>query len=160
LVDATTGQMHSGFEPEALVATLDAAIPEATATEFALLDEYDDYYYSRGDQLPLPVLRVKFNDENESWLYADPEKGQLLSLIHKWSRVERWVYSGLHSLDFAFWYHKRPLWDIGVLFLLTGGLATSLLGLYFGMRRLKTDVVTLIKKMSRKKAAEELTHAT
>ena len=65
----------------------------------------------------------------------------------------------LHSLDFAFWYHKRPLWDIGVLFLMTGGLATSLLGLYFGLRRLKYDVAGLVSRLTRRKAAAELSNA-
>jgi hypothetical protein len=151
VLDALAGQAQSQFEPAALVEALDSAVPEAKVTDYALLNDYDDYYYSRGNQLHLPVLRVKFDDPNESWLYVDPQQGQLLSLIHKYSRIERWLYSGLHSLDFAFWYHQRPLWDIGVLLLLTGGLATSVLGLYFGLRRLRSDVKTLFSKIARKK---------
>lgn len=154
MVDAGTGKVQRGFDAALLSEKLDAAVTEASVTEYAVLEEYDDYYYSRGDQLPLPVLRVKFDDPNQSWVYVDPEHGQLLSLIHKYSRVERWLYSGLHSLDFAFWYHKRPLWDIGVLFLMTGGLATSLLGLYFGLRRLKYDIALLIGKLTGRKERE------
>lgn len=156
LVDPQSGSVRQGFDPAVLTATLDASISDAGVTSYEVLDEYDDYYYSRGNQLPLPVLRVKFDDPNESWIYVDPRQGQILSLIHKYSRIERWLYSGLHSLDFAFWYHKRPLWDIGVLFLMSGGLATSVLGLYFGLRRLKTDFAGLIGKLSRKKATQEL----
>jgi hypothetical protein len=158
VVDAISGEEQSGFAPAALTATLDSAITEASVTDYVVLDAYDDYYYSRDNQLPLPVLRVKFDDENASWLYVDPARGELLSVVHRWSRVERWLYSGLHSLDFAFWYHKRPLWDIGVLLLLSGGLATSVLGLYFGVRRLKSDIVTLIHKWFRKKSAEGISH--
>ena len=61
---------------------------------------------------------------------------QILATIHRLNRVERWLYNGLHSLDFAFWYNKRPLWDIGMLALLLGGLATSGIGLVMGLKRL------------------------
>ena len=85
---------------------------------------------------PLPVLRVKFDDREETWLYVDPETSQIAGLTHRFGRVERWLYNGLHSLDFAFWYDKRPLWDIGMIALLMGGLVTSALGLFVGVRRL------------------------
>jgi len=48
--------------------------------------------------------------------------------------VERWLYNGLHSFDFGYLY-KRPLWDIFMLLLLVGGLMSSTLGLYLGMKR-------------------------
>lgn len=156
MVDAVSGNVQPGFDPAMLAQKLDAGIEDAEATEYAVLDEYDDYYYSRGNQLPLPVLRVKFNDPAESWIYVDPDQAQLLTMVHKYSRVERWLYNGLHSLDFAFWYHRRPLWDIGVLTLMSGGLAISLLGLYFGVRRLKTDVEWLLGKLTGKKTQQEL----
>ncbi len=160
MVDAQTGILHKSFDAAELVSTLDAGVTEASVTESAVLADYDDYYYSRGNQLPLPVLRIKFDDPDQSWLYVDPQRGKLLSLIHKWSRLERWLYNGLHSLDFAFWYHKRPLWDIGMLVLLSGGLGTSLLGLYFGLRRLKADFVFLANKLFGKKFPKDVSHAT
>ena len=57
--------------------------------------------------------------------------------MHRYSRVERWLYNGLHSLDFAFWYNRRPLWDVAMIVLLLGGLTTSSLGLFLGIRRLR-----------------------
>jgi hypothetical protein len=42
---------------------------------------------------------------------------------------------------------------------MTGGLLTSLLGLYFGVRRLKTDLLALIGKLSGRKNATEITRA-
>jgi hypothetical protein len=143
LIHAESFKASTGFDPQMLIDKLDTSIPDATVLDYTLLENYDAYYYSRNDQLPLPVLRVKFNDPLQSWIYIDPQQSQLLTVIHKWSRLERWLYNGLHSLDFAFWYHQRPLWDIGVIFLLGGGLATSLLGLYFGLRRVKRDALTL-----------------
>lgn len=106
------------------------------------------------------MLRIKFDDPVASWIYVDPDRSELLTTVNKWSRLERWLYNGLHSLDFAFWYHQRPLWDIGVIVLLLGGLGTSLIGLYFGLRRLVRDVQALTGKLKNHKSAEEPVHAT
>ena len=48
--------------------------------------------------------------------------------------LERWLYNGLHSLDFGYLY-KRPLWDIVMLVLLVGGLTSSTIGLCLGFKR-------------------------
>jgi hypothetical protein len=124
------------FTVESLLARLRTAVHDAPIAESQLLTEYDSYYYSRGRQTPLPVLRVKFNDPAQTWFYIDPEMSQLLAQVPRMARVERWLYNGLHSLDFSFWYQKRPLWDIGMILLSLGGLASSGIGLYLGVRRL------------------------
>jgi hypothetical protein len=46
--------------------------------ESELLQEYDSYFYSRGNQLPLPILRVKFADADKTWVYADLEHSQVV----------------------------------------------------------------------------------
>src|SRR5690606_17756162 len=93
LIDAR-GRIVNGFDQNELVEKLDANV-DASVTEVALLDDYDDYYYSRGGQLPLPALRVKFDDPAQSWIYVDPERSELLTMVTKASRVERWLYNGL-----------------------------------------------------------------
>ena len=40
-------------------------------------------------------------------------------------RLLRWLYQGLHSLDFPFLYFERPLWDIVVIVLSIGGTVVS-----------------------------------
>src|SRR4029077_7505426 len=105
--------------------------------ESQVLSDYDSYYYSRGRQTPLPVLRVKFADPAQTGVYIDPEMRQVLAEIHRLNRVERWLYNGLHSLDFPFWYNKRPLWDIGMITLSLGGLTLSAIGLVLGIRRVR-----------------------
>ncbi len=160
LIEVENFQPREGFDIDGLVSKLDASIEDADVVDSALLTQYDDYYYSRNNQLPLPVLRIKFNDPAQSWIYVDPRKSELLSLVHKYSRVERWLYSGLHSLDFAFWYHKRPLWDLGVIILLAGGLMVSLIGLCFGLGRLKSDVAFLFGKINRSGKSQGVSGAT
>lgn len=125
------------FSVDSLMARLTAALPDERIIDHALLTEYDSYYYSRGRQTPLPVLRVRFDDPLQTWVYIDPEMSQVLAQIHRWNRVERWLYSGLHNLDFAFLYDRRPLWDIGMIALCLGGLASSGIGLVMGVRRVR-----------------------
>ena len=40
--------------------------------------------------------------------------------------LNRWLYHGLHSLDFPFLYYRRPLWDVVVIALSLGGLGLTL----------------------------------
>jgi hypothetical protein len=119
------------------MARLSTALPDVPIVDHELLTEYDSYYYSRGRLTPLPVLRVRFDDPMQTWVYIDPEMSQVVAQIHRSNRVERWLYNGLHSLDFSFWYDQRPLWDIGMIALCLGGLASSGIGLFMGIKRMR-----------------------
>jgi hypothetical protein len=50
------------------------------------------------------------------------------------SRMERWLYTGLHDLDFQALYQRRPLWDLVVILLSLGGLALSVTGVVAAWR--------------------------
>ncbi len=110
--------------------------PDVPIAESQVLADYDSYYYARDPQPPLPVVRIKFADPNRTWVYIDPVMSQVVAQFTRQERVERWVYHGFHSLDFGFWYAKRPLWDIGVIALSVGGATSSAIGLFVGLRRL------------------------
>ena len=137
----TLARRTQPFGAESLLARLTAAVPGVPVIDSELLAEYDAYYYARGysrsRQAPLPVLRVKFGDPMETWVYVDPALGRIVASEHRLTRVERWLFNGLHSLDFAFWYDRRPLWDIGVIALSLGGLASSGIGLWLGCGRVR-----------------------
>jgi hypothetical protein len=125
------------FSVDSLMVRLRDALPDVPIADYQLLTECDSYYYSRDRQAPLPVLRVRFADPAETWFYIDPATSQMLAAIHRLARVERWLFNGLHSLDFAFWYNRRPLWVIGMIALSLGGLASSGIGFYVGMKRVR-----------------------
>jgi hypothetical protein len=120
-----------------LAATAREAMPGVTVADEAWLDAYDSYYYSRSGELPLPILRVRFADAPATWLYVDPRRGSIARKEERLSRVNRWLYHGLHSLDFAFLYSRRPLWDIVVIFLSLGGIASVVTSLAPAWRRLR-----------------------
>jgi hypothetical protein len=138
LVDARTlTERTEPFATDLLLARLAAAAPGAKIVSHELLTDYDSYYYSRNGQAALPVLRVKFDDPLETSVYVDPALGQIVATIHRLQRVERWLYNGLHSLDFGFWYGRRPLWDIGMILLSLGALVTTSIGMWLGFKRMK-----------------------
>lgn len=112
------------------------AMPGIPIEEAIWLHEYDTYYYSREGTRLLPVLRVKFADPQRTWLYLDPHRGGIASKYERLSRLNRWLYHGLHSLDFPFLYYRRPLWDIVVIVLSIGGILLSMTTLLPAFRRL------------------------
>ncbi len=155
LVAASTMRVRDEpFSVDSVMTRLKAAVPEVPIVEQTLLTEYDSYYYSRGQQTPLPVLRVKFDDPAKTWFYIDPAMSQVLGTVHRLNRVERWLYNGLHSLDFSFWYSRRPLWDIGMIVLLLGGLSTSAMGAFLGLRRIRRGVRAIVAAPVRVPAAD------
>lgn len=113
------------------------AITGTEISDAELLREYDSYYYDRDHRRPLPVLRISFDDPGRTTAYLDPATGRIAGLTHRLARLDRWLFNGLHSLDFGFWYDKRPLWDIAVIALSLGGLATSGIGMWLGFRRMR-----------------------
>ena|SRR6266849_164294 len=92
------------------------------------------------------LLRVKFDDPGKTWLYIDPARGAVISRFDRWLRFDRWVYHGLHSLDFPFLWRYRPWWDVVVIVLLAGGLALSVTGVMMGFHRIRGSV--LIPRMA------------
>jgi uncharacterized iron-regulated membrane protein len=128
------------FSQESLVGKARQANPDVALREVAQLSNYDSYYYSRDGDAPLPVLRVKFDDPDQSWFYIDPVLGRIVARFQRRERLQRWIYHGLHSLDFSFWYYNRPLWDIGVIALCTGGALLGAIGVLISIRRLRRDL--------------------
>lgn len=111
------------------------AMPQAQMTEARWLNEYDAYYYHRARGRRLPVLRVKYNDPQQTWLYLDPQLGVIAQKEESLSRAERWLYNGLHSLDFPYLYQSRPTWDIVIIGLSLGGVALSSSAVWLAWRR-------------------------
>ena len=121
-----------------LAARLRAALPGVPLTDAVRLDEYDAYYYGRGaGRPPLPVVRARFADPMRTWIYVDATTARIAHTVNRYGRLERWLFNGLHSLDFAFWYDRRPLWDVGLIVLMLGGLASTGIGVWLGAGRVR-----------------------
>jgi hypothetical protein len=134
------GGAFEQFPADVMARAAHEAMPDVPLTDSVWLHEYDSYYYSRDRQLPLPVLRVRFADANETWLYLDPRRGVIARKEERRTRLERWLYHGLHSFDFPFLYYRRPLWDVVVIALSIGGLVLSATTLLPGWRRVRRAI--------------------
>jgi len=86
------------------------------------------------------VLRVRYNDENQTWLYFTPSLAQMVK-FDKLDRANRWVYYGLHVMDWPGLFNRRPLWDVVTIALLSGLAAISVTTLLPAFRRLKRHAV-------------------
>ncbi|WP_460231120.1 hypothetical protein [Aurantivibrio plasticivorans] len=100
------------------------------------LNEADGYYYNHHSTRYFPVQRVVLDDEQSTRLYLHGESGELVGYFDRDNRWYRWLFSGLHQMDFASWLRVRPVWDIVVWFLLIGVSIATLTGSYLGIKRL------------------------
>jgi hypothetical protein len=141
LVSARTPERgaFTSFDRPTMEKVAAAAMPSVALQDATWLDEYDAYYYARYDTppLPLPVLRVRYDDPVRTWLYLDPGRGAVVRKEERLTRLNRWLYHGLHSWDFPFLYDKRPLWDIVVIALSIGGLISSVTTIVPAFKRLR-----------------------
>ena len=135
----------TSFSREVMEQASREAMPKVPVIDSEWLTSYDNYYHQTnpafelGRMKPayvLPVLRVRYNDENQTWLYFTPSLAQMVK-FDKLDRANRWVYYGLHVMDWPGLYNHRPLWDIVTIALLAGLAAMSITTLLPAYRRLK-----------------------
>jgi hypothetical protein len=136
VADASKTKVREFPRDEMMTAARDA-MPNARISAATWLNQYDAYYYHRAQGRRLPVLRVKYDDPQQTWLYFDPQLGAVVQKEETRSRIERWLYNGLHSLDFPYLYQSRPAWDITVIVLSLGGCMLSATAVWLAWRRTK-----------------------
>lgn len=105
-----------------------AALPAGVA-DIRVIDQYDAYYLDRRHRLPLPVIRARLNDADETRIYIDPRTAGVVGGYSSQEWTTRWAYRGLHSFDFPWLYANRPAWDVVVLTLMLGGMALCMTSL-------------------------------
>jgi uncharacterized iron-regulated membrane protein len=117
--------------------------------EQGLVNQEDAYYYARQrrrvDEVVLPVYRVILKDDEQTRYYIDPNTGVLLQRADSNGRWRRWLFSGLHRLDFTDWMRARPFRDVLMWLTLLGGLAASVTGVYLAFRRVRSDIFVLLR---------------
>ena len=102
--------------------------------ELTLMHEYDAYYLDRLGRRPLPVIYARVNDAVGTRYYIDPKTASIVDRYSTREWVSRWLYHGLHSLDFPWLYKYRPLWDIVVITLMLGGTAICVTSIMLAWR--------------------------
>ena len=111
---------------------------------------FDQFTLGRAQRdLMLPVYRVILADEEQTRYYLDPNTGALLQRADATGRWHRWLFSGLHRLDFTEWMRTRPFRDILMWLTLLGGIALSVTGVYLAVRRARSDIIVLLRSLRR-----------
>lgn len=111
--------------------------------DLRVMDEYDAYYRDRRRERPLPVIYARVNDAVGSRYYIDPKTANIVGQYNARGWVNRWLYHGLHSLDFPWLYKYRPLWDVVVISLMLGGTALCVTSLVLTWRVLARKIAVI-----------------
>jgi len=122
-------------EPE-IINAVEKAWPNVKIHSTQKPEESDIYGRLREGSLPDHALRVILQDPMQTWVHIDMETGQIVSVMDKSRRLYRWLFNGLHSLDFPGLANHRPLWDVLILLLLGVGFIFSITGVIVGSKRL------------------------
>jgi hypothetical protein len=124
---------------------------EVEIAEQALISKEDAYYFQESEHFVLPIYRVLLKDDESTRYYIDPQSGALLQRTDATARWYRWLFGGLHRIDFTAWMRARPIWDIIMLTLMLGGLALTTTGFYLALRRIRNDIMLLTRFIGRRK---------
>jgi hypothetical protein len=128
------GHLRAEFDRQRIVEIVTQAVASIGRPAIRVLEQYDVYYLDRHRQEPLPVILVTLNDAEHTRYYIDPKTARVVGAYSSRSWVTRWLYHGLHSLDFPWLYNHRPAWDIVVITFMLGGTALVVTSLVLAWR--------------------------
>jgi hypothetical protein len=138
------GPPKASFDIEDVMRIVRTAAGESLA-DLRVMDRYDAYYLDRLRQSPLPVVYAEMNDPVRTRYYIDPKTAGIVGNYSARNWVSRWLYHGLHSLDFPWLYNYRPLWDLVVITLMLGGTAICVTSLVLTWRVLARKLNALVR---------------
>lgn len=136
------GAPEAGFERGRIVDVIRKAIQPVGLAEVRTVSQYEAYYLDRRGERPLPVLFILLRTtDGHAGYYIDPRTARVVGHRESDAWFNRWLYHGLHSLDFPWLYNHRPAWDILVLLLLAGGTTLSVTSAIIGWKLLRRKIV-------------------
>jgi hypothetical protein len=151
------GAPREAFDPEAIVSVVTGTAGGEVDTR--LLTQYDRYYLDRTRRQPLPVVLAQLTTGERTRYYIDPATATVVHTYSSRNWVGRWLYNGLHSLNFPWLYNYRPLWDVVVITLMLGGTALGVTSLVLAWRVLGRWLARLLRRSpaARPALSEDLT---
>ena len=138
------GPPQASFDIDEVMRIVKTAAGTNLAT-LRVMHGYDAYYLDRRRERPLPVVYAELNDPVRTRYYVDPKTARVVGNYSARNWVSRWLYHGLHSLDFPWLYNYRPLWDLVVITLMLGGTALCVTSLVLAWRVLARKVAALVR---------------
>ncbi len=123
------GPPVASLDTAALLDIVGDALKPVVPARLSVVSQYDRYYLDRHRQAPLPVVAVELGDNEHSRYYLDPRSARVVGGYSASGFVDRWLYHGLHSMNFPWLYNHRPAWDVIVIAFMIGGTALSVTSL-------------------------------
>lgn len=142
--DSPAAQPFDTFPAAELAAAAARLMPGHRVVRMERLERYDNYYHARRPhtmsghiERRLPMLRVVYDDPGRTWVHLDPHTATIHNRIDQRGRVKRWLFAFLHSWDLPAFIDRRPLWDVVLIVLSTGGFVLCGSAVVPGWRRLR-----------------------
>jgi len=120
-----SGNAVATLDPQGVAGVIGDGLKPYPAARVSVIDQYDRYYLDRKRAAPLPVVRVELNDADGTRFYVDPKSARVVGGYTAPNFMERWLYHGLHSMNFPWLYNYRPAWDLVVIAFMAGGTALA-----------------------------------
>jgi hypothetical protein len=131
---ALDGGVRSEFDRQRIDGLITKGAAPGRLAELSALTQYDRYYRDRRRRLPLPVLLARLDDADRTRYYIDPRTARVVGRYSSSEWVGRWLYHGLHSLDFPWLYNHRPAWDLVMIAFMIAGTALSVTSVVLAWR--------------------------
>jgi hypothetical protein len=146
------GEPFAEFDRRRIIDVVTRAAAPGGLADIRVLDQYDRYYLDRRRQRPLPVILAQANDAEQTRYYIDPKTARIVRTYSASGWVNRWLYHGLHSLDFPWLYNYRPAWDIVMITSMLGGTALCVTSLILAWRVLGRKLAQLFARHESRRA--------
>lgn len=118
--DASCNEVNTVvFKIEDIYSKIDSLF-DSNVVSKEIIEKTDDYY-GRREGAAFPVVKIMFNDYDKTWMYINPTTSKAVYTFNRTKRIRRYLYNGLHSLDFkCLAKHDRLRQILLVIFCLAG----------------------------------------
>ena len=140
VVDALTGA-PALLSTAQLAQAARSMLPDSKVVSTTYLDHSDEYWHSAYFKKKLPVVRVVLDDRMATWFHIDPESGEVLGILDRIGRVDRWSVVAIHDVDLNWLLTRRPLWDFFLFAVTIPGILIALSTLVISYRRLQRNKI-------------------
>jgi sulfite reductase (NADPH) flavoprotein alpha-component len=140
IVDALTGTTVL-LSAAQLAQAAGSMLPDSKVVSTTYLEHSDEYWHSAYFKKKLPVLRVALNDPMATWFHIDPESGEVVGILDRIGRVDRWTVVAIHDVDWNWLLTRRPLWDFFLFAVTIPGILIAMSTLVISYRRLQRNKI-------------------
>ncbi len=136
LIDKQTGHHIAPFSHNQLIEHAKQLQAGQAINSTTVLHHGDSYYRSSPTKSIVPVLRVQFNDQQNTSYYIDPNTSNIVSSVDDKSRLYRWLFHALHRLDIPPLSQLELPRQVVIWVLSALGIVLTLAGVMIGLKRL------------------------